>query len=269
MKNLILERAIVFLDLEATGLNPGSDRIVEMTFMKIHSEGPEEVKSMRVNPGIPIPPEATKVHGIRDEDVMGEPAFREYASSLADFLEGCDLGGFGITRYDVPLLEAEFRRAEVEFSSQGRRIVDALSVYHRLDPRDLAAAYRKYCGKELENVHASETDVRAAIEVLECQLDTHLDLPRDVAALHTFCHPLMRDRIDADGKLVWFKGEACLNFGKYKGKRLCDITSSTPDYIEWVAMKGEFSEEVKQIAFRALRGEFPVLPAQAEEEPAA
>jgi DNA polymerase-3 subunit epsilon len=264
MRNLALERPLVFLDLEATGLNPASDRIVELTVMKIHPQGLEEIKTVRVNPGIPIPPEATRVHGISDEDVKEEPIFRQYARGLADFLDGCDLGGFGIARFDVPLLEAEFRRAEVGFSTQGRRIIDALSIYHRLDPRDLAAAYRKYCGKEMENVHASEADVRAAIEVLECELDTHPELPRDVAALHAFCNPVTRDRIDVDGKFVWLKGEACLNFGKYRGKRLCDIASSTPDYLDWVATRGEFSEEVKQIAFRALKGEFPV-PLEAAE----
>ncbi len=269
MRNLTLERPIVFMDLEATGLNPAFDRIVELTFVKVNSDLLEETKTARVNPGIPIPPEATRLHGISDDDVRDRPMFREYAADLVAFLEDCDLGGFGITRYDVPLLEAEFRRAEVEFSCQGRRIIDALSVYHRLDPRDLAAAYRRYCGKELENVHASEADVRAAMEILECQLDTHPEIPRDVVGLHALCNPVKKDRIDADGKFVWLKGEACFNFGKYRGKRLRDIANTTPDYIEWVAVRGDFSEEVKQIALRALKGEFPVLVGQTEEDPPA
>lgn len=267
MKNLKLERPIVFVDLEATGKEPSSDRIVELTAMKTDPDGTEEARTVRVNPGIPIPPDATRIHGITDDDVKDEPMFRQYARSLADFLEGCDLGGFGITRYDVPLLKAEFRRAGIEFSTQGRRIIDALTIYHKLDPRDLAAAYRKYCRKELQNVHASETDVRAAAEVLECQLDAHPELPRNVAALHDFCHPASQEDIDADGKFVWSEGEACLNFGKYRGKRLRDIAINTPDYLDWVAMKGEFSEEVKQIAFRALRGEFPVPLVEAGEDP--
>lgn len=258
MRNLELERPIVFLDLEATGLNTSSDRIIEMTFMKINPDGKEEVKTVRVNPGIPIPPEATRVHGITDEDVKDESPFRKYARGLKDFLGDCDLGGFGITRFDVPLLEAEFKRAEVEFSSQGRRIVDALSIYHRLDPRDLAAAYRRYCKKEMEKVHASEADVRAAAEVLDCQLDVHPELPRDVESLHVFCNPEVMDRIDSDGKFIWSEGEACLNFGKHKGKRLKEIAQSTPDYLDWMVNKGEFSQETKQIASRALSGDFPV-----------
>lgn len=256
MKNIKLDRPLVFIDLETTGLSVNSDRIIELTVLKIHSDGTEEFKSTRINPEIPIPAAATKIHGITNKDVMDKPKFRQYASSLQHFLDGCDIGGFSVKRFDLPLLEAEFRRAGVEFSCQGRRILDAQVIYHKLEPRNLAAAYRKYCSKELENGHTSEVDVRAAAEVLECQLDVHPELPRDVAGLHDFCNPEELNWIDTDGKFVWSDGEAVLDFGRYKGKSLKDVASIDPDYLHWVAT-GDFSTQVREIAIRALDGEFP------------
>lgn len=256
MKNIKLDRPFVFIDLETTGLSVNSDRIIELTVLKIHSDGTEEFKSTRINPEIPIPAAATKIHGITNEDVMDKPKFRQYASSLRDFLEDCDIGGFGVKRFDLPLLEAEFRRAGVEFSRQGRRILDTLVIYHKLEPRDLTAAYRKYCGKDLGNSHTSEVDVRAAAEVLDCQLDMYSDLPRDLDGLHNFCNPEEVNWIDTDGKFVWSDGEAVLDFGRYKGKSLKEVASIDPDYLQWVAT-GDFSTQVREIAIRALNGEFP------------
>jgi len=146
----------------------------------------------------------------------------------------------------------------VDFSRQGRRIVDAQVIYHKLEPRDLAAAYRKYCGKELENSHTSEVDVRASVEILECQLDAHPELPRDVTGLHGFCSPEEENWIDAEGKFVWSEGEAILGFGRYKGQALKEAATVDSEYLQWIA-SGDFSAETKEIAMKALNGEFPRL----------
>ena len=149
IKNLILSKPIVFLDLETTGLNRSSDRIVELTVLKFQPDGQEEERSVRLNPEIPISPGAARVHGISDEDVAEKPTFRHYAKSLMSFLEGCDIGGFGVARFDLPILQEEFRRAGLEFDLEERRVVDPLIIYHKYEPRDLASALEKYCGQTL------------------------------------------------------------------------------------------------------------------------
>lgn len=260
MKSLQLDRAIAVIDFETTGINLSADRIVELTILKIHPDGTEEFKSTRINPEIPIPAEATSIHGITDDDVAEKPIFRQYARSLQEFLNDCDIGGFNVKRFDLPILEAEFRRAGVEFSRKGRRIIDTMVIYHKLDPRNLAAAYRKYCGKQLENCHTSDIDVRAAAEILEGQLDMHPELPRDVAGLHEFCcDPEEESWIDAEGKFVWSEGEATFGFGKYKGKSLKEIAGIDFEYIQWI-VGADFPAEVREIAVKALNGEFPEPP---------
>ena len=176
MENLQFDRPLVFFDLETTGISAPHDRIVELTAIKLHPNGKRDVWTRRMNPGMPIPKSATEVHGIRDEDVAGEPGFPFYAEELRRFIADADLGGFGISRLDIPLLEAEFRRAGVEFSRRGRRIVDAQILFHMLEPRDLAAAYRKYHGADLTNAHTSEGDVDASMAVVEGILRMHPEL---------------------------------------------------------------------------------------------
>ena len=201
MNNLRFERPMAFIDLETTGLNTSSDRIVELTVLKVYPDGHEELKSHRINPGMSIPTEATEVHGITDADVADEPNFQKYAVSLRDFLDDCDIAGFNVIRYDLPLLKAEFRRVGVEFSSKGRHILDAQVVYHKFEPRDLTAAYRKYCGKDREEAHTSGGDVRAAAEVLDSQLAMYPELPKVVPELHEFCNPGQSDWVDDEGEI--------------------------------------------------------------------
>lgn len=258
MKNLEFDRPIAFIDVETTGLNVSSDRIVELTILKIYPDGNEELKSHRINPGIPIPAEATDIHGITDEDVVDEPHFQQYSRSICAFLDGCDIGGFGVKRFDLPILEAEFKRVGVEFSRRGRRILDTLIIYHKLHPRDLAAAYKEYCGSELENAHTSGGDARAAAEILEAQLRIHTELPRDVAGLCEFCDGEEANRVDAEGRFIWSEGEAIFTFGKYKGQSLKSVVSMDEEYIEWLA-RADFSLEIKEIAINALNGNFPKL----------
>jgi DNA polymerase-3 subunit epsilon len=259
MKNLQLDRPLAFIDVETTGLKPHSDRIVELSILKIHPEGKEEYHSRRINPGTPIPPDATAVHGITDNDVANEPKFSQYAKGIRTFLEGCDIAGFNVIKFDLPFLEAEFARANIEFSRQGRYLVDSQVIYHQRDPRNLEAAYQKYCGREMKNAHKAEEDAKAAAEILDGQLHMYQDLPREVAGLCALCYQVVENAIDAEGKFIWAEGEAVCNFGKHNGRLLREIAADAPDYLEWIC-RGDFSVEVKNLVMKALEGEFPEPP---------
>ena len=261
MKNLKLVRPIVFIDLETTGLSPTWDRIVELTALKVFPDGSEELKSTRINPEMPIPEEVTAIHGITDSDVSDKPKFRQYARSLVEFFDNCDIGGFNVKKFDLPLLESEFKRAGVEFSREGRRILDSQVIYHQMEPRNLAAAYLRYCGKELENSHSSQSDVRAAYEIMDAQLETYPELSRDTDELHDLCNLRDPTWIDQDGKFVWSGDGAAFGFGQYKGKLLVDIARHDPDYLEWM-VGDNFSSEVNQIAEQAMDGMFPERPSR-------
>ena len=251
MENLKLQRQIVFIDVETTGLDTSYDRIIELTVLKIFPEGTEEQKSVRFNPDVPIPSAATKVHGIKDEDVAQEPPFRKYAKSLMAYLDGCDLAGFGIIRFDIPILAAEFKRAGLELDLEGRRIVDPLLIYHKFEPRDLAAAYRTYCGKELEEAHTSAADVRASLEILDAQLSAHPELPKKIDELHEYCHPREPDWIDDEGRLILTDQGPTLGFGKYRGLLLGEVVGLGPEYLEWI-VDSDFSRQVKDVIADAL-----------------
>jgi DNA polymerase-3 subunit epsilon len=253
MINFHLDRPLVFIDLETTGIYPSTDRIIDITLLKIHPDGREESKTKLINPQVPIPEEATKVHGIIDDDVANEPAFRQIAKGFCEFLDGCDLCGFNIKGYDLPLLEAEFQRVEVEFSRSGRRIIDTMTIFHKFHRRNLEAAYRLYCGKELKNSHASDVDARASAEILASQLEIHGELPRDMEGLHQFCcDPQEANWVDPDGKFIYCAGEITFNFGKkYRGKPLKEVAKTDPGYLEWMR-NADFSADVKGIVEYAL-----------------
>ncbi len=258
LNNLKLERQIAFIDVETTGISPRSDRIVELSILRIQPDGSEGYKSHRVNPETPIPAEATAIHGITDADVAGEPAFRQYAKSVRDFLEDCDIAGFNVIKFDLPFIEAELARAGVEFSRRGRYLVDSMVIFHQREPRDLEAAYRKYCGGEMENAHRAEEDAKASAKVLDGQLEAYGDLPRDVPALCGLCYAGDENYVDAEGRFVWVDGEAICNFGKHKGRPLRELAEQFPDYLDWICRQ-DFPADVKDIAVRALTGEFPQM----------
>jgi DNA polymerase-3 subunit epsilon len=259
LKNLKLERPIVFIDVETTGISPNSDRVVELSVLRVQPDGSEEYKSHRVNPGVPIPAEATAVHGITDTDVAGEPAFGQYAKSVRDFMEGCDIAGFNVIKFDLPFLEAEFARASVGFSREGRHLVDSMVIFHQREPRDLQAAYRKYCNKEMENAHCAVEDAKASAEILDGQLEMYQDLPREVPGLCGLCYEGGENYVDAEGKFIWVEGEVVCNFGKkYRGHKLRDIAAEDPSYLSWIA-GADFSPEVREIAAKALDGKFPEI----------
>ncbi|MFC1934130.1 exonuclease domain-containing protein [Chloroflexota bacterium] len=257
LKNLRLERPIAFIDIETTGSNPLTDRIIELSILKLHPDGNEEIISQKINPAIPIPTSATAIHGITDTDVENEPKFHQYAKYIQDFLKDCDISGFNVIRFDLPCLEAEFARANVDFSRKGRYLIDSMVIFHRREPRDLEAAYRKYCQKEMKNAHSAEEDVKASAEVLDGQLKMYEDLPRSVSELSALYGRDEQDYIDFEGRFIWVNGEAVCNFGKeHIGRKLEDIAINDPKYLRWIA-RSNFSVQVKNMVTKALEGEFP------------
>lgn len=256
MRSLRLERPLVTFDLETTGLDIANDRIVEISCVKTERNARRVVLTRRVNPQRPIAPEATAVHGIRDEDVQDAPSFPELATQLAGFLRGCDLSGFNIERFDLPLLAREFERVGHRFPENGIRIIDSWRIFLKKEPRDLTAAYRLYCGKELHDAHSAEADAVAAADVLLAQVELYPDLPGTVDALDEYCRPAGQNWVDRSGKLVWKNSEVVMNFGKHSGRTLASLAAEDPDYLRWI-IGANFAQDVMDICRSALAGHFP------------
>ncbi len=240
---LKLTRPLVFFDLETTGTNITHDRIVEISIVKLMPDGTVVERSRRLNPEMPIPAEATAVHHITDDDVAAEPTFRQVAASLSKLLQGCDIAGFNSNRFDIPLLDQEFHRAGVDFDLNGVRFVDVQTIYHKKEPRTLVAAYRYYCGKELEDAHSALADTRATMEVLMAQLDVYDDLPVELDGLSEFANP--NRNVDLLGRLIYDDNKReVINFGKYKGRLAEEVLASDPGYYNWI-MQGDFTQNTK------------------------
>lgn len=242
---LNLKNPIVFFDLETTGINIVKDRIVEISFVKVHPNGKEESKTRRINPEMPIPPESTAIHGITDEDVKDCPTFKEIAKSLAAQIEGCDLAGYNSNRFDIPLLAEEFLRAGVDIDLNKRKFVDVQTIFHKMEQRTLAAAYKFYCDKSLENAHTAEADTMATYEVLKAQLDRYPELQNDINFLSQYSS--YTNNVDFAGRMVYNdKGEEVINFGKYKGRLVEEVLKNDPGYYSWI-MNGDFPLNTKKI----------------------
>jgi DNA polymerase III subunit epsilon len=242
---LNLKRPLVFLDLEATGLNVGSDRIVEIALLKIYPNGNKESKVMRVNPTIPIPDETSKIHGIYDKDVVDCPKFADLARDLNSFMGGCDLAGYNSNKFDIPMLIEEFTRCEIHFDISTRKLIDVQNIFHKMEQRTLAAAYLFYCNKSLVNAHSAEADTDATYEVLLSQLGKYESLKNDVDFLSQFSS--INKNVDLAGRIILNeKGEEVFNFGKYKGRLVNDIFTSEPSYYDWM-MKGDFATNTKTV----------------------
>ena len=258
-EDLPLDRPVVVFDTETTGVNPRMDRIVEIACVKVLPDGSRERWIRRLDPGMPIPPAASAVHGIRDADVRGRPSFRDVAPELARFLDGCDLAGYNITGFDLPILRVEFLRAGVPFEIAGRRLLDAQRIFFVREPRHLAAAARFYCQSEHDGAHGALADAEMTLRVLEGQLARYAELPRSVAALHElFCAGLDQD-LDPEGRFRMVSGEPTVNFGRLRGRRLSEIARDEPGFLRWI-LKGDFSEPVKEIARRYLPEEPELFP---------
>ena len=242
---LNLKNPLVFFDLETTGVNISTDRIVEISYLKVYPDGREEVKTMRVNPGIPIPPEVTAVHHISDADVADCPTFKEVAKQIAADFEGCDIAGYNSNRFDVPLLVEELLRAGVAFDISHRKFIDVQAVFHKMEQRTLSAAYKFYCDKELTDAHSAQADTHATYEVLKAQLDRYPQLKNDVAALADFT--TYTRNADLAGRIVYDeRGVEVFNFGKYKGRPVEEVFRIDSGYYDWM-MQGDFLLNTKNV----------------------
>ncbi len=243
---LNLKRPIIFFDLETTGLDIAKDRIVELCYIRVEPNGNEESRSMRINPGMHIPEASTNTHGITDEDVKDCPTFADVAPQLAQAFKDCDLAGFNSNRFDLPLLAEEFMRAGTNIDLSRSQAIDVQNIFHKMEKRTLAAAYKFYCGRDLENAHSALADTQATYEVLQAQLDRYPDdLQNDVDFLADFSR--MNRNIDFAGRFVYDEnGKELINFGKYKGKAVSEILSKDPGYYGWI-MQGDFTLNTKQV----------------------
>jgi len=246
---LQLTRPIVCFD-------PATDRIVEISILRVEPDGTRQVRTRRINPGRPIPEGATAVHGIRDEDVAGAPPFRQVAKGLLELLDGADLAGFNVARFDIPLLDREFRDCGLKPELDRRRVVDSMTIFHRMEPRDLSAATRFYLDREHTGAHGAEADVAASFEILEAQLERYEDLPDGVDALDAWIRRVPDNAADQSGKFVKENGRVVFNFGKHKGKPLADIAASAPDYLQWI-LGSDFPDDAKRFVREALDGQAP------------
>ena len=247
---LNLKKPVIFFDLETTGTNITSDRIVEISMIKVFPDGHDEQRTLRVNPGRPIPREASEIHHIYDEDVAGKPLFNQVAAQLAANFLGCDIAGFNSNKFDVPMLAEEFARAGVDFDFTRPRFIDVQTIFHKKEQRTLTAAYRFYCDKELDGAHSANADTRATYEVLMAQLDRYEDLPNDMDALAEYS--CQNKNVDLMGRLVYDdQHREVINFGKYKGQLAADVLRRDPGYFAWI-QQGDFPSDTKRV-FTAIK----------------
>ncbi len=243
---LNLKRPLIFFDLETTGTNINNDHIVEICYLKIYPNGNEESKTMRINPGIHIPETSSAIHGIYDADVADCPKFKEVAKNIAKDFEGADIAGFNSNRFDVPLLVEEFLRAGIDIDLSKRRFIDVQVIYHKLEQRTLSAAYKFYCGKNLEEAHTAEADTRATYEVLKAQLDRYPEiLENDINFLSEYS--TFSKNADFAGRIVYDdNGVEVFNFGKYKGMPVTEVFQRDPGYYGWI-LNGDFTLNTKDV----------------------
>ncbi|MCQ2074853.1 MAG: 3'-5' exonuclease [Bacteroidaceae bacterium] len=245
---LNLTTPIVFFDLETTGVNVSHDRIVEICYLKVWPNGNETARTMRINPEMHIPEAATAVHGIHDDDVADCPTFKMVAKEVAKDFEGCDIAGFNSNRFDVPLLAEEFLRAGVDIDLTRHKLIDVQVIYHKFEQRTLSAAYRFYCGKNLEDAHSAEGDTRATYEVLQAQLDKYPELQNDMGFLSEFSS--FTNNVDFAGRIIYNSNRIeVFNFGKYKDQPVVQVLQRDPSYYRWM-MDGDFPLNTKQVLTR-------------------
>lgn len=245
---LDLKKPICFFDLETTGINVAKDRIVEIAILKVYPNGNKESHTWRVNPEMPIPIEASSVHGITNEMVANEPTFKELAPKVYQLISDSDLGGYNSNRFDIPVLAEEFLRAEIDFDLKRALSVDVQTIFHKMEKRTLEAAYRFYCGKELINAHSAEADTSATYEVLLGQLKKYPNLKNDIAFLSDFSSH--KDRADFAGFIVYNdEGTEVFSFGKYKGKSVVEVLENDPGYFGWL-QNADFPLYTKKVLTR-------------------
>lgn len=244
--SLNLKKPIIIFDLETTGIDAAKDRIIEVSMVKVYPDGNKDIKTRRINPEMPIPPESTAVHGIKDEDVKDCPRFREVAKSLASFIEGCDFAGFNCNKFDVPVLAEEFLRSGVDVDLKRNKVIDVQNIFHKMEQRTLVAAYKFYCQKDLDNAHSAEADTLATYEVLLAQIERYPEeLKNDVDFLADFSS--RSQFADFAGRIVFDdKGEEVFGFGKHKGRSVAQVFREEPSYYSWM-MNGDFPKYTQKV----------------------
>lgn len=256
--NLKLNKPLIIFDLETTGTNVASDRIVEICLLKMMPDGSRITKTQRINPTIPIPEKTSLIHGIYDKDVADCPTFKEFSGTLLKFIEHSDLGGYNCIRFDIPLLVEEFLRCDIDIDISSRKIVDVQNIFHQMEQRTLSAAYKFYCSQELVNAHNAEADVLATVDVLLAQIEKYKDteitdakgkkyipVKNEVNALHDFTNN--GKFADLAGRIAFNeKGEEIFNFGKHNGKPVAEVLKSEPSYYSWM-LQGDFPLYTKKI----------------------
>lgn len=256
---LKLDRPLAVFDIESTGISTRADRIIELAVIRIELDGSETTKDWLVNPTIPIPVETTAVHGITDEIVKDCPTFAQIAGQVDAFLKGCDLGGYNVIRFDIPMLSEEFVRAGLNLDVDNRRVLDAQRIYHLKEPRDLSAALRYFCGRAHNDAHGAEADTRATLDVLKGEFRKYPDLPLDMESLDRQFNATDPFNADRSGRLRWVDGEITVNFGKKKGARVKDLLTADPGFVKWI-LRGDFPMDTRKIIQDALDGKFPPPP---------
>ncbi len=240
---LHLKKPLAFIDLETTGTNLGTDRIIEIAIVKHLPDGNRSQKRRLINPEMPIPAQSTEIHGITDEMVKDAPTFKQVAQELKQMLDGCDIAGYNSNRFDIPLLVEEFIRVEVDFDMKGRRMLDVQRIFHLMEPRTLSAAYKFYCEKTLENAHSAEADAQATAEILESQLKRYPTLGDSVdSVLKAIGEEVI---VDFARRFGFENGVEVFNFGKHKGRPVSDVLRAEPQYYDWM-MRGDFPRHTKQ-----------------------
>ena len=240
---LQLTKPLAFIDLETTGVNLATDRIIEIAIIKVLPDGKRSVKRKLINPRMPIPKQSSDVHGITDEMVKDAPIFKDVAHELKQMLDGCDIAGYNSNRFDIPLLVEEFLRADVDFDMKGRRLLDVQNIFHKMEQRTLSAAYKFYCGKNLEGAHSAEVDAQATWEILEAQVERYPNIGTTVESIVKFTGE--DDIVDFARRFIKVNGIEIFNFGKHKGKAVVEVLKIEPQYYDWM-MKGDFAMNTKQ-----------------------
>ena len=240
---LQLKKPLAFIDLETTGTNLGTDRIIEIAIVKILPDGSRSIKRKIINPEMPIPKSSTDVHGFTDEMVRDAPVFKQVAHELKQMLDSCDIAGYNSNRFDIPLLVEEFLRAGVEFDMKGRKLVDVQKIFHQMEQRTLSAAYKFYCNKILESAHSAEADASASHEILVAQLERY---PVLGTTIDTVLKAIGEEVIvDFARRFIMDNGVEVFNFGKFKGRSVSEVLKTEPQYYDWM-MKGDFPQHTKQ-----------------------
>ncbi len=242
---LKLKKPIVFFDIEATGLDVVNDRIVEISILKVHPNGKEEKQTFRLNPEHPISKEAFDIHGISDESVKDKPKFADIAKELLNYFQGSDIAGYNSIKFDVPMLAEEFLRADIDFDIKKSKLIDSQVIFFKMEQRTLSAAYKFYCGKDLDNAHGAEADTYATYEVLKGQLEKYSELKNDITELAKISE--QNQNADFAGRIIFNdKGVECINFGKHKGTPVAEVLSKEPGFYNWM-MHGDFPRYTKKV----------------------